>query len=302
MKLPFTLQQLRVLKAIAKEQSFTKAANLLYTSQPALSHQIKILEKNLNTSLIKRTQNRIFLTESGILFLQYSERILSLGEESCRALMDLKNGNRGNLKIATNQSVGLSLLPQILVSLIKNYPQIDLKVQIKSNRLILNNIIKNKIDIAIIKEKAALSLNPELTIQKLISEQFMLTTTKSNFFIEKFEVNKKDLFYLNFIVFNSNLNVKKFLDNSLIQQQIKVKNLNTVLQLNSIESIKLAVKLGLGVAFLPESFIEKKLDYDILKIKGITIKKELFIISNMKNYKSKAFKFFCHELDKSKHF
>ena len=88
--LPFTLQQLRILKAIATEKNFTRAAASLYISQPSLSKQIKILEENLDTILINREKNNISLTESGRIFLQYSERILILCEESCRALIDLK--------------------------------------------------------------------------------------------------------------------------------------------------------------------------------------------------------------------
>jgi DNA-binding transcriptional LysR family regulator len=87
---PFTLQQLRILKAIATEKNFTRAAELLYISQPSLSKQIKTLEKNLDIILINRESNKIFLTENGKVFLQYSERILALCEESCRALIDLK--------------------------------------------------------------------------------------------------------------------------------------------------------------------------------------------------------------------
>ena len=95
--LPFTLQQLRILRAIAIEKNFTRAASSLYISQPSLSKQLKILEENLDTVLINRERSQISLTESGEIFLQYSERILILCEESCRALIDLKNGERGNL-------------------------------------------------------------------------------------------------------------------------------------------------------------------------------------------------------------
>ena len=88
--LPFTLQQLRIFKAVATEKNFTKAADLLYLSQPSLSKQIQTLEKNLDISLLNRENNKIYLTENGTVFLQYSERILALCEESCRALIDLK--------------------------------------------------------------------------------------------------------------------------------------------------------------------------------------------------------------------
>jgi DNA-binding transcriptional LysR family regulator len=66
--LPFTLQQLRILKAIATEKNFTKAAEVLYLSQPSLSKQIKTLEKNLDILLVNRENNKIFLTENGKVF------------------------------------------------------------------------------------------------------------------------------------------------------------------------------------------------------------------------------------------
>ena len=94
MILPFTLQQLRILKAVASEKSFTKAAEILYVSQPSLSKQIKILENRLGIILLNRENSTISLTEAGRVFLQYSERILALCEESCRALNDVKNGGR----------------------------------------------------------------------------------------------------------------------------------------------------------------------------------------------------------------
>ena len=127
--LPFTLQQLRILKAISSEKNFTKAAERLYISQPSLSKQLKMLEKNLDSTLINRRSNKIFLTENGKIFLQYSERILALCEESCRALIDLKNGDRGNLTIGASQTIGTYLMPQILSLFTQNYPQINLKLQ-----------------------------------------------------------------------------------------------------------------------------------------------------------------------------
>ena len=86
------------------EKSFTKAAEILYVSQPSLSKQIKVLENRLGILLINRESNKISLTEGGKLFLQYSERVLALCEESCRALNDLKNGDRGNLIVGSKSN------------------------------------------------------------------------------------------------------------------------------------------------------------------------------------------------------
>jgi DNA-binding transcriptional LysR family regulator len=114
MNLPFTLQQLRIIKALASENSFTRAAEILFISQPSLSKQIKILENRLGVLLINRNNNKISLTDEGKLFLQYAERILALCEESCRALNDLQQGDRGTLTVGASQTIGTYLMPRVL--------------------------------------------------------------------------------------------------------------------------------------------------------------------------------------------
>ena len=101
-------------------------------------------------SFINRENNKISLTENGKVFLEYSERILALCEESCRALIDLKNGERGNLTVGASQTIGTYLMPRVLALFAQNYPQIDLKVQVNSTRLIAKNIINREIDIAVV--------------------------------------------------------------------------------------------------------------------------------------------------------
>ena len=98
--LPFTLDQLKILHAIANEGSFKKAAEKLYVSQPAVSLQVQNLEKQLNTPLFYRDKRKARLTETGQLLIKYCARILSLCEETCRALDELNALQSGALIIA----------------------------------------------------------------------------------------------------------------------------------------------------------------------------------------------------------
>nr|YP_010283336.1 lysR transcriptional regulator [Psammodictyon constrictum]ULD16455.1 lysR transcriptional regulator [Psammodictyon constrictum] len=297
--LPFTLQQLRILRAVATEKNFTKAAAVLYLSQPSLSKQIKTLEKNLDILLINRERNNISLTESGKVLLQYSERILALCEESCRALIDLKNGDRGNLTVGASQTIGTYLMPRILALFAQNYPQINLKVQVNSTRIIAKKIINREIDIAVVGGEISDDLKKNLTIKPFVSDELSLIISKSHPFAKKNQINKEDLYCLDFITLNPNSTIKNFIDNILIQNQIETKQLKTILQLNSIEGIKTAVSLGLGAAFVSSSAIEKEIKLKtigIIKLENIKITRKLSIISNPECYKSKAFEFFYTEL------
>lgn len=297
--LPFTLQQLRILRAIAIEKNFTRAASSLYISQPSLSKQIRILEENLDTILINRERSQISLTESGKIFLQYSERILSLCEESCRALVDLKNGERGNLTVGASQTIGTYLTPRILALFVQNYPQIDLKVQVDSTRAIATSILKREIDVAIVGGEISNELKKKLTIQPFVYDELRLIISNSHPFAMKKVIQKEDLYCLDFITLHSTSTIKKFIDKVLIQNEIQTNELKTILQLNSIEGIKTAVSLGLGAAFVSSSSIEKEIKLNqihILEIENLNINRQLSIISNPECYKSKAFELFYSQL------
>ena len=301
--LPFTLQQLRILKAIAVEKNFTKAAEGLYLSQPALSKQIKILEKSLDILLINRENNKISLTENGQVFLEYAERILALCEESCRALIDLENGERGNLTVGASQTIGTYLMPRVLALFAQIYPQMNLKVQVNSTRIIAKEILNRKIDIAVVGGKIPNELRKNLKVESFVKDEFSLIIPKSHPLAQKKEITKEDLYHLNFITLNANSTIRKFIDNILTQNEIDITKLKIILQLNSIEGIKTAVSLGLGAAFVSSSAIEKEIklkSVEITKVKNIRITRTLSIISNPECYKSKAFDFFYSELNRLK--
>lgn len=297
--LPFTLQQLRILKAVATEKSFTRAAEVLFLSQPYLSKQIKILEEKLEVSLFYRSSKTISLTENGEIFLQYAERILALCEESCRALIDLKNGERGNLTVGASQTIGTYLMPRLLALFAQNYPQINLKVQVNSTRLIAKQIVNRQIDLAVVGGDIPQQLKQHLKIEYFVEDELNLIVSNSHPFAKKKKIKKKDLYHLNFITLHSNSTIRKFVETILEQNDIETNLLTIIMQLNSIEAIKTAVSLGLGAAFVSSSSIEKELYLNtikIIEIENIKITRTLSIISNSDCYKSKAFDFFYKEL------
>lgn len=297
--LPFTLQQLRILKAVITEKSFTKAAKVLFLSQSYLSKQIKALEQTLGVNLLRRNSRIVSLTENGQIFLQYSERILTLCEESYRALIDLKNGERGNLSIGASQTIGTYLMPRLLALFAQNYPQIDLKVQVNSTRLIAKLVINRQIDLAIVGGEVPKELKQNLTIDHFVEDELNLIISNLNPFAKHQNIRKEDLYHLNFITLHSNSTIRKFVDNVLKQNNIETNQFNIIMQLNSIEAIKTAVSLGLGVSFVSSSAIEKEIKLrtiKILKIENITIARTLSIISNSDYYKPKAFDLFYNEL------
>ena len=151
--LPFTLDQLKILHAISTEGSFKKAAVKLYISQPAVSLQVQNLEKQLNTPLFYRDKRKARLTEAGFLLIKYCDRILSLCEETCRALDELQALESGVLIIGASQTTGSYLMPKLIGIFRHKYPQIAVELQVHSTRRISWGIANGKIDLAIVEEK-----------------------------------------------------------------------------------------------------------------------------------------------------
>lgn len=300
---PFTLQQLRILKAIATEKNFTKAADVLYLSQPSLSKQIKTLERNLNVLLISRENNKISLTENGKILLHYSERILPLCEECCRVLIDFKHGERGKLTIGATQTIGRYLLPKIIELFGKNYPQIDLEMKINSTPMITKSVKNQEVDIGFISGEIPNEFKKNVLVERFVEDEIILIVPKLNSLVAKGILSKEDLYGLNFITLDSNSRFQKFMDDILIQNQIEINRLKISLQLNSIEGMKAAVSLGLGVAFIPFSALGTEMEVpmiEILSIENIRITQSISILNNPKSCKTKAFQFFSMELVKLK--
>ena len=237
MVLPFTLQQLRIFKAIASEKSFTQAAEILFVSQPSLSKQIKTLENRLGILLLNRNGNKISLTEAGNVFLQYSERILALCEESCRALNDLKDGERGNLKVGASQTIGAYLMPRVLTLFAQSYPQITLNIDIDSTRIIAKKVADRIIDIAIVGGDIPNGLKKNLEIEDFVEDELILIIPKSHPFARK--KKKKIIKYINLI-------------NQLIIEYVefvkKIKNIQTGKVHKDVDVA--ASDIGVSVSFL----------------------------------------------------
>jgi DNA-binding transcriptional LysR family regulator len=215
----------------------------------------------------------------------------------------LKNGDRGNLTVGASQTIGTYLMPRFLALFAQNYPQIDLKVQVNSTRIIAKNVLNREVDIAVVGGEVPYELLKKLQVEHFVEDELSLIIPKSHPFAKKKIINKDDLYHLNFITLNSNSTIRKFIDTILRQNNIETKQLKIIMQLNSIEGIKTAVSLGLGAAFVSSSAIEKEIELktiEIIKIENIKITRTLSILSNPECYKPKAFEFFYYELRKLK--
>ncbi len=297
--IPFTLDQLRILKAIAAEGSFKRAADSLYVSQPAVSLQVQHLERQLDVPLFDRGGRRAQLTEAGQLLLSYGDRILSLCQETCRAIDDLQNLNGGTLIIGASQTTGTYLMPQMIGLFRKKYPEVSVQLHVHSTRRTAWSVANGQVDLAIIGGEIPADLLDSLEITPYAEDELALILPTSHPMAQVGILPIEELYKLQFITLDSQSTIRKAIDRVLLDSGVDPRQLAIAMELNSIEAIKNAVQAGLGAAFLSITAIEKELQMGALqqvRIDGVVIKRMLLQIRNPNRYRSKATEAFCNEV------
>lgn len=297
--LPFTLDQLRILKAIATEGSFKRAADSLYVSQPAVSLQVQNMERQLDVPLFDRGGRRAQLTEAGHLLLNYGERILSLCEETCRALEDLQNLQGGTLIVGASQTTGTYLLPRMIGRFRHRYPDVAVQLHVHSTRRTAWSVANGQVDLAIIGGEIPAELQDSLITAPYATDELALILPPDHGLAQVAQIQREDLYKLQFIALDSQSTIRKVIDQVLTRCGIETRRLKVEMELNSIEAIKNAVQSGLGAAFVSVSAIEKELDMSLLHralVEEVVIKRTLSVIYNPNRYRSKAADAFSREI------
>lgn len=297
--LPFTLDQLKILHAIANEGSFKRAADKLYISQPAVSLQVQNLEKQINKPLFYRDKRKAYLTETGKLLIKYCDKILNLCEETCLALDELNTLQSGVLIIGASQTTGTYLMPRLIGLFRRKYPHIEIELQVYSTRKIAWGIATGRIDLALVGGELPQELKKDLELTPYAEDELALILPTSHPFTSLKYIQKEDLYRLRFIALNTQSTIRNVIENTLTQNGIDSSYFKIEMELNSIEAIKNAVHSGLGAAFVSVSAISKELELGILhwaKIEDITIKRTLSIVVNPNRYHSNATRIFKEEI------
>ncbi|MFB8797264.1 MAG: LysR family transcriptional regulator, partial [Microcoleus sp.] len=294
-----TLDQLRILKAIASEGSFKRAADSLYVSQPAVSLQVQNLERQLDVPLFDRGGRRAQLTEAGHLLLGYGEKILSLCQETCRALEDLQNLQGGTLIVGASQTTGTYLLPRMIGMFRQKYPDVAVQLHVHSTRRTAWSVANGQIDLAIVGGEIPTELLEALDVVPYAEDELALILPPSHPMVQQETIQKEDLYKLQFISLDSQSTIRKVIDQVLSRCGIDTRRLKIEMELNSIEAIKNAVQSGLGAAFVSVSAIEKELLMGVLhksQMEEVVVTRILSLICNPNRYRSKAAEAFSNEI------
>ncbi|MDO5559087.1 MAG: LysR family transcriptional regulator [Oscillospiraceae bacterium] len=306
-----TNQQIEYVMAVAEERSFSKAAKKLFVTQPSLSKFIINLETQLGIALFDRSSSPITITEAGSIFIETANRMKELEQDMFNKMSDLAGLKNGSLRIGASPFRASSLLSQSVVAFHSRYP--DIQILISENQIteLEQELLKGELDIAIGMSKFDTEL---FGVEDLALEKLYLAVP------EKLPINKKLAAYkLNAddIKFNSeklfsleHADLREFRKEDFIFQNNSDYNSQSILKIcknagfnpkitftsRSLETIFSFVTSGLGIAFIPDTFIRysNKSEHPVYyAVSDILAENQIKLIYKKNKYLSKAAQQFC---------
>jgi DNA-binding transcriptional LysR family regulator len=142
--------RLAVFRAVARHLSFSRAADELNMSQPAVSRHLRLLEAELGVRLFQRLGNRVELTDAGRILADYAQRVSVLTEEVRRVLGELEGLRRGYLRIGASSTPGLYLLPDVLARFQKKYPDIEITLVVTNSGDVTQRVLAGEFDLGFV--------------------------------------------------------------------------------------------------------------------------------------------------------
>ncbi|EIE00400.1 LysR family transcriptional regulator [Leptospira licerasiae] len=239
---------------ISESGTFQKAASRLGLTQPALSRQIYLLEKELGVSVLERGGRSVRLTHEGERFYQYSIRMKELWEE-IQDGFSKENELKGNYSISAGGTVSAWILPQILKEILKKRPGLSLSVREGDAGETRDAVLKGEVDLGILTGPIYES---SLNVLEFLSDRIFPVAAKDHPIFLKKKIRIEDLKKQSFVLFHPGSALRKAVEKR-IKSFSKEFGPKIAMELRSVESVIKSLEAGLGIGFLSEYSIGPKL-------------------------------------------
>lgn len=269
-----TLAQLRTFCAVAQLNSFSRAADQLHLTQPAVSAQVQALEEVLKAKLFDRVGKRISLNDAGVVALRAAEEILGRVASLQRELGDLKELKAGRIAIGASQVVGSYLLPQILAQFRAGTPGIDLEVRVDSTRRIVEMLAAGEVDVAIVGEGAPIT-DPRVAVKPILKDELVLVVPPNHVFAQMRSVPPASLEQMPFVLPRRDSATSESLMDQLAAAGLRPLQ---VMELGNIGAVKRAVEAGLGISIVSRLAVSHELEDGRLKavpLRGLALERPI---------------------------
>ena len=266
--------QLWIFRAVARHGSFSRAAEELLISQPAVSAQVKELERTYGTPLFYQSGRRIHLTEAGQTLYHYAERAFALVQEAERALEGLKGLEQGHLIIAASTTPGIYLVPSLLGEYHQRYSGIQLTLEVGSTDETQSRLLNNHAKVGFVGREL---LNESLLCQPFKPDRLMVVAPPGHPLARMEKVGLDEILREPFIMREPGSATRALTERELKELGV---SLQVAMELGSPEAVKQAVAAGLGLAIVSEHSVSWEVAAGrlaVLKVGGLTLQRQLYL-------------------------
>ncbi len=249
-------RRLQVFYTVAKMLSFTKAAEALHMTQPAVTFQVRQLEERFNTRLFDRTHNRVSLTEAGARVFHYAEQIFRLYDEMENSVREMTGEIRGTMTIGASTTVAEYLLPPLLGRFKVRYPEINIALRISNTEGVVAMVENNDIDLAVVEAHVS---NKHLLVETCLMDELVVVMPPDHALAGQEAVPVAEVLRHPFICREEGSGTREVIAEYIAEQGEQPACLQVCLELGSPEAIKGAVEAGVGISILSRATIGKEL-------------------------------------------
>ncbi|HSP00357.1 MAG TPA: LysR substrate-binding domain-containing protein [Thioalkalivibrio sp.] len=249
-------RRLQVFYTVARLLSFTKAADALHMTQPAVTFQVRQLEEYFNTRLFDRTHNRVSLTEAGRNVYEYAERIFELYSEMENSVRELTGDVSGALTLGASSTIAEYMLPALLGDFKQKYPEINIRLKVSNTEGIVSMVENNIIDLGVVEAPVA---NRNLLVEVCRLDQLVLVVPPNHPLAGQSTATLEQILPHPFICREEGSGTREVIVDYVSSQGVDKKALGVCLELGSPEAIKGAVEAGMGLSILSLATVEKEL-------------------------------------------
>ena len=257
---PLNLKQLEAFYLVVKRGSFTKAAEELNVTQPAVTMQVKSLERSLNLKLIQQLGKRVQLSEAGELLYQYAGKIFDLADEANEKMRDFKKLMRGTLKIGTTKNYARYIMPSLLSEFQRRFPRTKVILDEGNSENIARSVLEMQNELALISQ-----LNLDRKIKSLFfsTVEFVLVASPEHRFSGRKSISLRELNGEPVILREKGSGsraaiLRKFQEYGILP--------SVIIEASSLDFIVGYVKQNKGVSFMFEPDIKEELEKGTLKV------------------------------------
>jgi DNA-binding transcriptional LysR family regulator len=256
-------RRLHVFYTVARLLSFTKAAETLHMTQPAVTFQVRQLEEYFNTRLFDRTHNRISLTEAGQRVFDYSERIFQLYNEMENSVRELTGDISGVLILGASTTIAEYLLPALLGDFKAKYPDVNLRLKVSNTDGIVSMVEHNVIDLGVVEAPVT---NKNLAVDVCRTDRLVAIVPPGHPLAGTGTIPLDAITEYPYICREEGSGTREVVLEYLRQAGVDPSQLNIIMELGSLEALKGAVESGIGISIVSRATLVKEIKLGTLEV------------------------------------